>query len=253
MEPAALRVRVEKCQKTPTKPFAMLDQRQLNANQSPLNQLPSNQPPLYLIYSGAVDLRLCLILAKLGLSVRPVSNIDAFLAMQSSRCDGIVLVDVSTQADGAVLVAQLISRLQRPLVIPICADGSVEFCRKCFKAGAVDVLDKSCDEQAVGEALRAGLEALGCRTQRPARGSLRRERFALLTQREREVFNYVAEGLNNYEIGEVLDISPRTVEYYRAHLKEKLAARNLAQMVRRYGPFLDETFETPCINDIPDI
>lgn len=226
-------------------PFTML-------NQPNSNSPAPHQRPAYLVYARAVDLRLCLILSNAGLSVRPVSGVDSFLAAHAHQCDGIVLIDVSKQDNGAAIVEQLISRLHGQVVIPICANGSVEFCRRCFKAGALDVLDKSFNDQAIADALQASLATLGAPAARHWSRSPRRERFALLTRREREVFHYVAEGLNNHEIGEILCISPRTVEYYRGHLKVKLAARNLAQMVRRYGAFLDESFEIPCVNGIAD-
>ena len=118
------------------------------------NQSRKNQLPLYLIYSRAIDLRICLILANIGLAVRPVSNIDAFLETFSSDCDGIVLIDVDSEHDsGVTLVEQLMSRLHQPFVIPICANGSVDFCRKCFKAGAADILDKSFNDQVITDAL----------------------------------------------------------------------------------------------------
>ena len=45
--------------------------------------------------------------------------------------------------------------------------------------------------------------------------------------------NLVAEGLSNKEIAIRLDISPRTVENYRAWVMEKMGASNLADLVRK--------------------
>jgi two-component system, NarL family, response regulator NreC len=47
-----------------------------------------------------------------------------------------------------------------------------------------------------------------------------------LSNREREVFQLVAEGRTNFEIGKRLFISPRTVEIHRANMMEKLGLRN---------------------------
>ena len=53
-----------------------------------------------------------------------------------------------------------------------------------------------------------------------------------LTPREREVATLIAGGNSNKEAGRRLGISPRTVELHRAHLMEKLGARNAADLVR---------------------
>jgi len=53
-----------------------------------------------------------------------------------------------------------------------------------------------------------------------------------LTPQEGRVLQLIAEGLTTKEIAHRLGISPRTVETHRAHLMEKLRARNIAALVR---------------------
>jgi two-component system response regulator NreC len=53
-----------------------------------------------------------------------------------------------------------------------------------------------------------------------------------LTPQESRVLRLIAEGLTTKEIATRLGISPRTVETHRAHLMEKLRARNIAALVR---------------------
>ena len=55
---------------------------------------------------------------------------------------------------------------------------------------------------------------------------------AELTRREQEVAKLIAAGASNKEAGRTLGISPRTVELHRAHVMEKLGARNAADLVR---------------------
>ena len=57
-------------------------------------------------------------------------------------------------------------------------------------------------------------------------------RAALLTPREREIFDLVATGEPNKAIARHLGISFRTVELHRAHIVEKLQARSLSDLVR---------------------
>ena len=54
----------------------------------------------------------------------------------------------------------------------------------------------------------------------------------LLTTRERQVLAQVIAGASNKVAGRHLGISPRTIEVHRAHIMEKLGARNTADLVR---------------------
>jgi DNA-binding CsgD family transcriptional regulator len=58
------------------------------------------------------------------------------------------------------------------------------------------------------------------------------KRVQRLTPREREVLAEVIAGASNKEAGRRLGVSPRTIEVHRAHIMEKLGARNAADLVR---------------------
>lgn len=60
----------------------------------------------------------------------------------------------------------------------------------------------------------------------------RRTRLGSLTNREREVLLLVAQGLTNREIGDQLQISPRTVETHRERVMGKLRIRTVAGLTR---------------------
>ena len=57
------------------------------------------------------------------------------------------------------------------------------------------------------------------------------DRYDTLSEREREVFQLVAEGHSNKEIADVLSVSPATVETHRAHVLQKLALHNTTELV----------------------
>lgn len=57
------------------------------------------------------------------------------------------------------------------------------------------------------------------------------DRYQSLSQREREIFQLIAEGHSNKEVAEILSISPTTVETHRAHILEKLNVHNTAELV----------------------
>jgi two-component system, NarL family, response regulator NreC len=57
------------------------------------------------------------------------------------------------------------------------------------------------------------------------------DRFDSLTEREREIFQLVAEGHSNKEVAERLSISPATVETHRGHILQKLDIHSTAELV----------------------
>jgi DNA-binding NarL/FixJ family response regulator len=57
------------------------------------------------------------------------------------------------------------------------------------------------------------------------------DRFDSLSEREREIFQLVAEGHSNKEIADLLSVSPATVETHRAHILQKLDIHNTAELV----------------------
>jgi two-component system, NarL family, response regulator NreC len=57
------------------------------------------------------------------------------------------------------------------------------------------------------------------------------DRFDSLSEREREIFQLVAEGHSNKAIAELLSVSPTTVETHRAHILQKLDVHNTAELV----------------------
>lgn len=66
---------------------------------------------------------------------------------------------------------------------------------------------------------------------RRAAGSDAADRYDTLSNREREIFQLVAEGRSNKEVAELLSISAATVETHRARVLQKLNVHNTAELV----------------------
>jgi two-component system response regulator NreC len=57
------------------------------------------------------------------------------------------------------------------------------------------------------------------------------DRYDTLSEREREVFQLIAEGRANKEIAEILHLSPSTVETHRARIMDKLDVHSAVEIV----------------------
>ena len=57
------------------------------------------------------------------------------------------------------------------------------------------------------------------------------DRYQSLSEREREIFQLIAEGHSNKEIAELLSVSPSTIETHRTHILQKLDVHSIAELV----------------------
>lgn len=190
--------------------------------------------PVFLIDDDA-DVReaLALLLRTLGYVVQAFDGAGAFLAREPAGAPGCVVADVRMAGLSGL---QLLERLQAdPLPLPvviITGHGDVSMCRRAFRSGAVDFLTKPLDEQALLEAVQAGMERLHETAALYAGRTQAHERLDQLSTREREIIRLVADGLSTKEIARQLALSPRTVEKHRAGIAFKLGTGSVAEMVR---------------------
>jgi FixJ family two-component response regulator len=101
--------------------------------------------------------------------------------------------------------------------------------RRAFLNEATDFLEKPVVLERLLEALERAFTRL--QTSHPKSGDS--QGFHLLTPREREVLDAIAQGLTHREVGERLGISPRTVEVHKGRVMEKLGTKTLADLLRR--------------------
>jgi two-component system, NarL family, response regulator NreC len=98
-----------------------------------------------------------------------------------------------------------------------------------LKQRSADELVRAIREVCKGETfLSAGI----CRTVVDALVNKSELPNASLSDRERQVLQLVAEGKTNKETATILDISPKTAEFHRAHIMEKLDIHDTAGLVR---------------------
>jgi two-component system, LuxR family, response regulator FixJ len=163
-----------------------------------------------------------------------------FLAEFDRESIGAIVLDVRMPgASGLTVLDQLREQGVDQPVIMLTGHGTVEMCRRAFKAGAVEFLEKPVDDDRLIEALHGAVRAHGLARERLRADRDCEHRVSLLTEREREILALVVTGLTNKEIARVLALSPRTVEAHRANLSAKLDVGSLAQLIRRYGAIID--------------
>ena len=126
-----------------------------------------------------------------------------------------------------------------PPIIMLTGHGTVEMCRRAFKSGAAEFLEKPVDDEALLETLQNAVRQHVRSRERNNADRESRDRYALLSEREREVLGLIVAGLTNKEIGRALTLSPRTVETHRANLFAKLEVESLAVLIRRFAGLVE--------------
>jgi FixJ family two-component response regulator len=181
----------------------------------------------------AMQESLVAVLEDAGYEVRVYANAEGFLAVGAAAPTGCVVSDVRMPGmDGLTLLRRLrAKRSALPLVL-ITGHGDVSLAVTAMKAGAVDFLEKPFEPEnllaAVEAALRAQASEIG---EREAVQAACRQ-LERLTPRELEVFECLVAGKSNKEAAATLGLSPRTVEFHRAHIMEKTGAEGLPGLVR---------------------
>jgi two-component system, LuxR family, response regulator FixJ len=204
-----------------------------------------NEPLSPLIHliddDAAVRDSLALLIGTVGLRVQTWAEPQAFLAGFERQNIGAILLDVRMPGiSGLTVLDTLVAQGVDQPVIMLTGHGTVEMCRRAFKAGAAEFLEKPVDDELLLEALQNAVRQHVKSRHRHQADSAARTRFAQLSSREREVLGLIVEGLTNKEIGRAIALSPRTVEAHRASLFAKLEASSLAQLIRQYASLVDE-------------
>ncbi|WP_310566899.1 response regulator transcription factor [Hydrogenophaga sp.] len=199
-------------------------------------------PTIHLIDDdAAVRDSLALLIGTVGLRVTPWADPQVFLEGFDREAIGAIVLDVRMPGiSGLTVLDTLVAQGVDQPVIMLTGHGTVDMCRRAFKAGAAEFLEKPVNDELLIEALQNAVRQHVRSRERHQADREARERYAQLSEREREVLGLIVAGLTNKEIGRALDLSPRTVETHRANLFAKLQAESLAQLIRRYAALVDE-------------
>jgi RNA polymerase sigma factor (sigma-70 family) len=176
---------------------------------------------------------LSLVLSLKGMRTQLFASAEAFLETYKPDWCGCVLTDLQMPGMSGIDLQE--SLRDRGILLPVVvltAHGDVATTRLAMKNGAFDFLEKPVDDEILIDILHNAIRE-DIRRHDAHRGEhVARSRLERLTPRERDVLNLLVDGLSQREIAGRLEISPRTVEVYKARMMEKLQCGSLAEVVR---------------------
>jgi FixJ family two-component response regulator len=156
-----------------------------------------------------------------------------FLACPRALVPSCLVLDVSLPGlDGLDLQKRVaVERTDMPIIF-ITGYGDVPMTVQAMKAGAVEFLTKPFNDDVLLTAIRAALERSRVALSMEAEMRVLRDRYASLSQRERQVMELVVSGLLNKQVGGELGISEITVKAHRGKVMQKMKADSLADLVK---------------------
>lgn len=176
--------------------------------------------------------------------VGEVGTAEEAVQMAALQMPDVVVMDLTMPAMGGLEATRRIAAAERgPRVLVLTMHAEEDHLLPVLEAGGSGYVHKrSADEELIA-AIRT--VARGDVFLHPTAAKLLLQGFkgktagadeedpaARLTDREREVLGYTAEGFSSAEIGKKLQISPKTVDTYRARIMEKLGLRHRSELVR---------------------
>jgi FixJ family two-component response regulator len=167
-----------------------------------------------------------------GLRVETFASAQEFLRYARPDVPSCLILDVSMPGLNGLELQSMLARTDgdAPIVF-ITGHGDIPTSVRAIKAGAVEFLPKPFSEPALLAAVEQALaQSQATRQQRREKTALR-ERFELLSPREREVLPLVVSGLLNKQIAARMGTTEKTIKVHRGRIMKKMQATSLVDLV----------------------
>ncbi len=195
----------------------------------------SDVPPIVFVVDDDISIRESLesLIRCEGWQPQTFASAQAFLDYPRVLIPSCLILDVSLPGLNGLDLQTLVAseRTAMPIIF-ITGHGDVPMTVQAMKAGAVEFLTKPFNDGVLLTAIRAALERSRVALGLEAEFRVLRDRYASLSQREREVMMLVVSGLLNKQVGGELGISEVTVKAHRGKVMQKMKADSLADLVK---------------------
>lgn len=167
----------------------------------------------------------------IGMRASIFSSAEEFLEFKRPDVPAALVLDVRLPGLSGLELQRELNTSGLPIIY-ITGHGDIPMSVQAMKAGAVEFLTKPFRDQVLLDAIAMAIKR--DRENRKERAEIAeyRARYALLTQREREVLKLVVEGLLNKQIAAKLGTSEFTVKIHRKGVMQKMKAGSVPELVR---------------------
>ncbi|WP_407193328.1 response regulator FixJ [Bradyrhizobium sp. STM 3566] len=168
-----------------------------------------------------------------GFAVTLFDNAQGFLDALPGLGFGCVVSDIRMPGlDGIELLKLMKAQQSSFPILIMTGHGDVPLAVEAMKLRAVDFLEKPFEDDRLTAMIETAIRQAEPAAKNDAIAQDIAARVASLSPRERQVMEGLVAGLSNKLIARDYDISPRTIEVYRANVMTKMQAGSLSELVR---------------------
>jgi len=196
--------------------------------------MPPTKPIVFVVDDDiSVRESLELLIASEGWQPEIFASAQEFLQTRRVLVPSCLVLDLSMPGVNGLELQKRVAgeRTEMPIIF-MTGHGNVPMTVEAMKAGAVEFLTKPFSDDALLSAIRDALERSRVALTREAEMQSLRNRYASLTDRERQVMTLVVSGLLNKQVGGELGISEITVKAHRGKVMQKMKADSLPALVK---------------------
>src|SRR5215510_14033550 len=173
------------------------------------------------------------LVASVGLEPRVFATTQKFLQTKRADAPSYLVLDVRLPGASGLAFQEELAKANIHLpVIFITDHGDIPMSVRAIKAGTVEFLSKPFRDQELLDAIHAGIERDRMQRQAAAAIAGLQQRFATLTEREREIMALVIAGHANKRIAAKLGVAEGTVKVHRGQIMRKMLAQSVQELVR---------------------
>jgi FixJ family two-component response regulator len=195
----------------------------------------SQGTPIVFVVDDDISVResLELLICNAGWQPMTFESAQEFLCREQVLVPSCLVLDIALPGLNALDLQKHLAVDQKDMPIIFVADhGDVAITVQAMKAGAFDFLAKPFRDEALLSAVQQAIERSKTALDDDVKIRGLRNRYTLLSRREREVMALVVSGLLNKQVGFELGISEITVKAHRGQVMRKMKAGSLADLVK---------------------
>jgi len=165
----------------------------------------------------------------------------------------LVIVDLTLKSSlGFDLIKDLQAMLPKVMILVVSMQDEIIYAERCIRAGARGYITKQHASRHVMQAVRKVLagdiyvsEVVTKQMLNRAAGKSQNTRFlsidSKLTDRELQVFEWIGKGRSTRQIADLLKLDIKTIETYRARIKEKLGIKDSSDLLQQAIAWVHES------------
>jgi DNA-binding NarL/FixJ family response regulator len=163
------------------------------------------------------------------------SNADSCLAFLQKQQPDVILMDINMPGKSGIELCQEVkAKYPGVFVIGLSTFNQQSFIQKMMDHGASGYVLKNATQKELLEAINTVIKGRTYFSEEAADVMRKTDESSapLITRREKEVLELLAEGLTNQEIASRLFVSTTTIDSHRKSLLAKLHAKNTAELIK---------------------